>query len=101
MKHKDEEILILLASPNRQNEGFKKLLSVYKEPIYWTVRRMVVDHEETDDVVQEIFIKVFRSIRQFNGASSLYTWIYRIAINETLTYLKKKQKSEKIRKLAC
>lgn len=65
----------------------------YQQPLYWQVRRLVYDHEDANDVVQNCFIKIFRSIHTFEGKSKLYTWLYRIAINEAITFLnKKKQK---------
>lgn len=65
----------------------------YQQPLYWQVRRLVYDHEDANDVVQNCFIKIFRSIHTFEGKSKLYTWLYRIATNEAITFLnKKKQK---------
>lgn len=65
----------------------------YQQPLYWQVRRLVYDHEDANDVVQNCFIKIFRSIHTFEGKSKLYTWLYRIATNEAITFLnKRKQK---------
>lgn len=85
----DEQILKLIASKNTFEQGFKALMATYQERLYWHVRRMVTSHEETDDVLQNTFVKVFKGISTFRGGSSLYTWLYRIATNEALNALKK------------
>lgn len=64
----------------------------YQERLYWHVRKLVIEHEDANDVIQNCFIKVFRSIDKFEGKSKLYTWLYRIATNEALTYLTKKKR---------
>src|SRR6478752_294139 len=68
------------------------LVRAYQQRVYWLVRKMVIDHDDADDLTQEIFIKVHRSIDNFRGDSQLFTWIYRIATNECLSYLSKKKK---------
>lgn len=88
----DSELVSGLKDPFRKERCFKKLVLKYQQRIYWHIRRMVVSHEDSDDLVQETFIKVFRNINRFRGNSELYTWIYRIATNECLTFLKKKRK---------
>lgn len=83
----------MLKKPGRDyEEGFRLLLRAYQEKLYWHIRRMVIDHEDANDVLQNVFLKVYRSIQQFEGKSKLYTWLYRIATNETLTFLKQKRK---------
>lgn len=62
-------------------------MSTYKERLYWHIRRMVLVHEDADDVLQNTFIKVYRGVLQFEGKSKLYTWLYRIATNESITFL--------------
>lgn len=79
----------IIGDPKRIDEGFRMLVYRYKERIYWTVRRIVNRHEDADDIVQEVFIKVYKSIDGFNSESQLFTWIYRIAVNESLSYLRK------------
>ncbi len=75
------------------DKGFRLLMEKYQERLYWQIRRMVYDHEDANDVLQNCFIKVFRSIHGFEGKSKLYTWLYRIATNEAITFInKKKQK---------
>lgn len=71
-------------------EQFNSLVSDYKVRLYWHIRRMVVSHDDADDVLQNTFIKVFKNLENFKGKSQLYTWLYRIATNESLTFLKKK-----------
>lgn len=69
---------------------FDDLVANYKVKLYWHIRRMLVCHEDTDDVLQNTFIKVYKNLHNFKGDSQLYTWLYRIATNESLTFLKKK-----------
>lgn len=77
----------LLRSDLTFERGFRLLMSQYRERLYWHVRRMVMVHDDADDVLQNTFIKVYRGIPQFEGKSKLYTWLYRIATNEALTHL--------------
>ncbi|MBK8924002.1 MAG: RNA polymerase sigma factor [Saprospirales bacterium] len=67
-------------------------MSVYKERLYWHIRRMVLVHEDADDVLQNTFIKIYRGILQFEGKSKLYTWLYRIATNEAITFLQNRSR---------
>jgi len=87
----DEEILALFAVERTRNEAFNLLISKYQEKIYWHVRRLVIDHDDADDLVQEVFIKVWKNLEKFRSDSKLYTWIYRIATNESITFLNKKK----------
>ncbi len=88
----DIAILELIDNRSTFETGFTSLVKAYKERVYWHIRRMVLDHEDADDVAQEVFIKIFKSIDRFEKKSSLYTWIYRITTNETLTFLKRKKR---------
>lgn len=88
----DREILDLLAEPRSFERGFRLMMQQYQERIYWHVRRMLGNHEDTNDVVQNCFIKVYRSVHRFEGKSKLYTWIYRIATNEAITFINRRQK---------
>ena len=76
--------------------AFRELVSQYKERLYWQIRNMVLDHDDTDDVLQNTFIKIFRNIDSFKGESKLHTWMYRIAANESITFLNKKAKQNNI-----
>ena len=73
---------------------FPQLLSLYKERLYWHIRKMTNNHEDTDDCLQEVFVKVFKNLDKFRGDANLYTWINRIATNETISYLRKKNKKK-------
>ncbi|WP_299215039.1 sigma-70 family RNA polymerase sigma factor [uncultured Dokdonia sp.] len=80
----------LKKQPN--HAAFTILVEKYQERLYWHIRQMVKNHEDTDDVLQNVFIKVHRSIHSFKGDSKLYTWLYRIATNEAITFLNKRAK---------
>ncbi len=67
-------------------------MEAYNEKLYWTIRRIVVDHEDANDVLQNTLVKIFKNIHRFKGNSSLYTWLYRIVTNESLTFLKKRKR---------
>ncbi|MBP2833072.1 RNA polymerase sigma factor [Aquimarina sp. U1-2] len=96
--HHDEEkrLLASLQSDKDVNAAFSKLVSLYKRPLYWHVRNMVKNHKDTDDVLQNVFIKVYRNIKKFKGESKLYSWLYRIATNESITFLNKKARKYNI-----
>ena len=96
LKLTDEQLFELIQLD--KESGFRSLMHQYQEQTYWHIRRMVTTHEDADDVVQNTFIKVFRNLDKFQGNSKLYTWIYRIATNESITFLKnrKKRHSESI-----
>ena len=81
-----------LTSPETQEVAFKKLLADYKERLYWHIRKIVIEHEDADDVLQNTFIKVFENIDKFKGNSNIYTWMYKIATNESLNFLGKKSR---------
>lgn len=88
----DESLLALLRSEKYLEQGFRLLMDNYQERLYWHIRRIVSSHEDTDDVLQNTFIKVYRSVSQFEEKSSLFTWLYRIATNEALSHLSKTKK---------
>ena len=81
-----------LKNKETQNNAFESLLNQYKEPLYWHIRKIVLNHDDADDVLQNTFIKIFKGIKNFKGESKLYTWMYRIATNESLNFLKLKAK---------
>lgn len=86
-----EELLVAqLKTEATQSRAFELLVNTYKEKLYWHIRRIVLDHDDADDVLQNTFIKVFRNISSFKGDSKLYSWMYRIATNEALTFIKDK-----------
>ena len=88
----DKELLNKIRTPETRNEGFSMLVKIYQQKIYWHVRKIVVDHDDADDLTQEIFIKINKYIDDFREDSQLYTWIYRIATNECLSFLKQKKR---------
>lgn len=87
----DAEILQKFGVEKTRNEAFNLLLTKYQQKIYWHIRRLVIDHDDTDDLVQETFVKVWKNLANFRSDSQLYTWIYRIATNESITFLNKKK----------
>lgn len=88
----DEHILALLQEHSNYDQGFRLLVQQYRERLYYHVRRMVGNHEDADDVLQNCFVKVYRNINRFQQNSKLYTWLYRIATNEALTFLEKRKR---------
>jgi RNA polymerase sigma-70 factor (ECF subfamily) len=92
----EETLVIQLKQKDHQAKAFEILVNTYKERLYWHIRRIVLNHDDTDDVLQNTFIKVFRNIDGFKGDSKLYSWMYRIATNEALSFLKSKSQKLKI-----
>ena len=90
----EDTLIQELKSKSTQSKAFEVLVNTYKERLYWHIRRIVLNHNDADDVLQNTFIKVYRNIDGFKGDSKLFSWMYRIATNESLTFLK--QKSRKL-----
>ena len=88
----EEALVKELKQKDSQAKAFEVLVNTYKERLYWHIRRIVLNHDDADDVLQNTFIKVYRNIDGFKGDSKLYSWMYRIATNESLTFLKQKSK---------
>ncbi len=88
----DTELLELIKDPATKEQGFRALVEIYQMRVYGIIRKMVIIHEDADDVLQNTFIKAFRNIHRFNGDSSIFTWLYRIATNESLNFLEKKKR---------
>lgn len=91
--HTDDNLL--LASFNNEEtkeKAFTQLVKKYQQKLYWHIRRLVVTHDDTDDILQHVFIKMWHNLGSFRGESGLYTWLYRIATNETLTWLDKEKR---------
>ena len=89
----DEKAFIAeLLNPETQNNAFRQLVSQYSRPLYSHIRNIVLDHDDANDVMQNTFIKVFRNLSNFKGESKLFSWIYRIATNEALTFISQKAK---------
>lgn len=93
----DEKAFILeLLDPKTQNEAFRKLLQLYQKPLYNHIRNMVLNHDDTDDVLQNTFIKIFSNLKNFKGDSKLFSWMYRIATNEAITFMQQRAKKQGI-----
>ena len=93
----DEKTFISeLLHPKTQNEAFRKLLQLYQKPLYYHIRNMVLNHDDVDDVLQNTFIKVFGNLKNFKGDSKLYSWMYRIATNEAITFMQQRAKKQGI-----
>lgn len=90
-ENNDAELLERFRNADTRNLAFHHLVTKYQKRVYWQVRRIVIDHDDANDVVQNVFIKVWKNLENFKESSRLYTWLYRIAVNESLTFLKQKR----------
>jgi RNA polymerase sigma-70 factor (ECF subfamily) len=85
----DAYLFSLIKNPASKDKGFLQLMDTYKRPLYWHIRRLVVSHEDAEDILQETFINVYRFADSFKGDSKLFTWLYRIATNECTKHFRK------------
>lgn len=92
----DDELLSLFRVPATKHKAFSLIIGKYKEKLYWHIRRLVVVHEDADDVLQNVFIKMWKGLDQFRQESQLYTWLYRIASNESITHLDRQKKIRRV-----
>ncbi len=92
MEWTDDQILEAFKKPHKREQAFNQLVSIYSKRIYWHVRRMVQEHEDANDITQDIFIKIWNNLGEFRGEAGLYSWLYRITANETLSFLRKQQR---------
>ena len=92
----ETQLVALLKSDSQKDEAFRLLVSEYKERLYWHIRNIVKSHDDADDVLQNTFIKVYKNIHNFKGDSKLFSWMYRIATNESITYINKEAKRQQI-----
>ena len=93
MKDNDvKNILSFIKHEETFEKGFRLIVSAYKERLYWLIRRIVISHDDTDDVLQDTFVKIWQNLPKYRGDAGLYTWLYRIAVNESLGFLKKKKR---------
>ncbi len=89
----DDQLLVAAFKDEKMKEAsFTKLVRKYQERLYWHIRRMVVEHEDTNDILQNVFIKVWKNLGEFRGDSNLYTWLYRIGTNEALTWIEQQKR---------
>ena len=91
-EYTDEELLEQFRNPDTRNYAFNLLVRKHQQRLYWHVRRIVIDHDDANDVIQNVFIKVWKALDNFRADSQLYTWLYRIATNESVTFLNAKKK---------
>lgn len=92
----EAEFITRLQNPSSKETAFRELLKLYKQRLYWHIRKIVICHDDADDVLQNTFIKVYRNIDKFKGDSKLFSWMYRIATNEAITHINKKAKRSQI-----
>lgn len=88
----DARIFSMMKDPALRDKGFLQLMDTYKVPVYWHIRRMVVSHEDAEDILQETFINVYRFAHTYKGDSKVYTWLYRIATNECISHFRKNKR---------
>jgi len=92
----DSELLVEFRNPVTKEKAFTSIIKKYQEKLYWHLRRMVVDHDDANDVLQNVMIRVWNGLENFREDSQLYTWLYRIATNESLTFLQQQKKRRAI-----
>lgn len=95
MKLSEDEIISMMADKKTQEKGLRGMMDAYQSRLYWHIRRLIVDHDIAEDVLQETFIKAYQNFHQFKQDSKLYTWLYRIATNQALQELAKMKKMQK------
>src|SRR3989337_4301967 len=88
----DTELLIQFRDPVMKERAYTAIIKKYQEKLYWHIRRMVIDHDDTNDVLQNVFIRVRKGLENFREDSQLYTWLYRVGTNECLTFLEPRKK---------
>ncbi len=92
MEYSDQKLVQLFRDEHRKEEAFTLIVNKYKEKIYWHIRKLVILHDDTDDILQNVFVRIWKGLENFREDSQLYTWVYRIATNEALTFLNSKKK---------
>ncbi len=92
----EEKLLKELRDPQTVRKGFAKLVTEYSERLYWQIRKMVLSHDDSNDILQDVFVKAWTNLDNFRGEAKLSTWLYRIAINESITFINKKRTQKNI-----
>lgn len=92
----EKKFIAELLDPATQNTAFRKLVQEYQKPLYAHIRNMVMSHDDTDDVLQNTFVKIYQNLKNFKGESKLYSWMYRIATNEAITFINTRSKKSGI-----
>ncbi|MGV8962599.1 MAG: RNA polymerase sigma factor [Candidatus Saccharimonadaceae bacterium] len=95
-KFNEEDLLEQLRNPDTQRSGFARLVKQYSERLYWQIRKMVYSHEDANDILQDVFIKAWLNIENFRGDAKLSTWLYKIAINESITFINKSKAKQNL-----
>ena len=90
-EYEDKELIKLYHNAETKHYGFNLLVNKYKERLYWHIRKIVISHDDTDDILQNTLLKIWNGLETFREESGLYTWLYRIATNESISFLKKKR----------
>jgi RNA polymerase sigma-70 factor (ECF subfamily) len=93
-EYTDKELLEMFRDNEFKEYAFKEIIKKYQERLYWHIRKIVIIHEDSDDILQNTFIKIWKGLEHFREDSKLFTWLYRIATNESLTFLKQKKKKQ-------
>lgn len=94
--HQDQELLLQFREQDTREKAFTAIIRKYQERLYWHIRRMVVDHEDANDVLQNVFIRVWNGLANFREDAQLYTWLYRIATNECLNFLEQQKRKASV-----
>lgn len=89
--YNEKETILMLQDPSTQRKAFERIVKAYSEQLYWQIRRMVVSHDDANDLLQNTFIKAWTNLDYFRGDAKLSTWLYRIAFNECLNFLNKQR----------
>lgn len=92
-EHTDEELLEMYRDEQSRNMSVHFMIKKYQKRLYWHIRKLVLDHDDTDDVLQNTFIKAWKGLANFKEESKLYTWLYRIATNESISFLRQKKQT--------
>lgn len=92
----DKDLIDAFKVPSTKESAYTQIIKKYQERLYWHIRRMVVNHEDANDVLQNVFIKIWTYLENFREEANLYTWMYRIATNETITFLEKEKKRKSL-----
>src|SRR5688572_14132435 len=92
MEYTDQELLDQFRNEETRHVAFNLLVKKYQQRLYWHIRKIVIDHDDSNDIIQNVFIKVWKSLETFRADAQLYTWLYRIATNESISFLNQKKK---------
>ncbi|MCM1005011.1 MAG: sigma-70 family RNA polymerase sigma factor [Prevotella sp.] len=97
LKTDEKKLVAELQDPKLARQAFNRLMQAYGEQIYWQIRKMVVSHEDADDLLQNTFLKAWNNLHNFRGDAKLSTWLYKIAVNESINFLNKERKNQAVR----